>query len=404
MASLAEMVAGNAIEQAEKPGPSASLLQGYHQGAQLAMQQEKLQNEHAQLQQKAQEFQVAKWEKAGKLFDMYGKMPEGPAKKTFGTKVIPANLSVMGMSQEMNPAVADMMQTDPELGVFLQAKISDGTLKLPDVIAATKDSEKFAALATANGWSTWADQQLLAGTVEKNSKGLVTAQKEALDRASREKVGADRGAPMNNRTDAQMHNTALKGISTSDPQIKPLIQSYQNLQNAVRNFKEGGSTPNELSELQGTVNSNLGIKGTTSAHERADRMAKSTGIEASKWYMFFTGDTEGIANVMKTSPKLAEQVLKIADLEMENKKKQAQDVMDSNSSGYDESLYSRRPDMKNDFEKRKQKTMDVFNGVPSSGSVTVGSKSYPRKVLEDYVAKHPDAPDAAAAKKALGMK
>lgn len=149
------------------------------------------------------------------------------------------------------------------------------------------------------------------------------------------------------------HGQALKSI-TEDKQLSPLLQSYQNLENAKQNFMKGGATPQEFSELQQAVRSNAGIKGTSGVGERTETYLHSLGINKDKFMQFVTGDPQ---SVIKSDPEFAKQILGLVELEQENKKKQAVAQIDKKATGF--KTFYNRPGM-DDYRQDFQNTIDQF--------------------------------------------
>lgn len=238
MASLAESFVQQALSN---PGPD--LAGNYAKGAQLAQQQQDLDLKKQQHQLQLQQLEMAKQEKLVNLYTTYSKLPEGPTKKAFGTKVIPANLNLMGMSQDMNPAVADMLGSDPELGVFLSSKAAEGKTTGAQIMGAAKDAEQFTKLATDLGFATWADQKLLAGTAEKYSPQIMAAEEKARDRVNAQKVASARG----NYTVNPDKQLADFGTAVANPSSRSeLGQAKQmvNAADAIKQLTDAGLPPN----------------------------------------------------------------------------------------------------------------------------------------------------------------
>lgn len=197
MASFAEMIYGTAQDVAQ--GSFGGVAEKFAQGAQLALKQEELQQNRAQLEQRKQQLESAKWDKLGQLYEQYDKMPDGPAKKNFGTKVIPANLSVMGLSQDMNPAVAEMLTVDPEMGAFLRSRALEGKVTQAQIAQAIKDPQKFTSLANELGFASWADEKMISGTAQKYGPEIAKAEETALKRQSEERASVARAQAAGSR-------------------------------------------------------------------------------------------------------------------------------------------------------------------------------------------------------------
>jgi hypothetical protein len=127
-----------------------------------------------------------------------------------------------------------------------------------------------------------------------------------------------------------IHGRYVKDV-VADPMVNQLITTSNNLENAVQNFKKGGATPQEFQELQQAVRSNAGVKGTSGVDERAETYLNSLGIRKDKFLQFLTGDPQ---SVMQSDPKFADQVIQLAELERQNKAKQAKAQMEKKASSH----------------------------------------------------------------------
>lgn len=145
--------------------------------------------------------------------------------------------------------------------------------------------------------------------------------------------------------DERIHNQNLSKVN-NDPTATQLVNTTNNLKNAVANYQKGGATPQEFQELQQAVRSNLGLKGTSGVDERASTYLDSLGIRADKITQFLTGDPK---SVMESDPKFGDQITKLANLEIENKKGQYRDQVGKLTAGH-KSFYNNHPDLKDDFE------------------------------------------------------
>lgn len=348
MADFASMLYNTGSQVAQSQG--AGLPGAVHEGAQLAQHAEELDTQQKALQQKQAELRTTQ---LGKLYDYLGaaqKYDNAGARNNYLTSGIGFR-NALGLSQQDLPDnVIKGMGADENLGrlATLQAGLRSGEYTMNSYNKIVNDPQAFGAVVPtpldAIKYSS-VDADKAAADFVKGQEQLRSAQ--------------SRSGAINERTNQSVHQQALNSISPNKGPIKDLLTSQQNLNNAVTNFQKGGATANEFHELQGAVMSNLGIKGTTSAAERAKRLSDSTGIRESEWYQFLTGDTGHVASVLKTSPKLAAQVVGIANLEMQNKKKQAEGLIETNALGH-QSFYAARPDLAKDFEATKQAALKQF--------------------------------------------
>jgi hypothetical protein len=126
-----------------------------------------------------------------------------------------------------------------------------------------------------------------------------------------------------------MHQAALKAISNDKP-TQAMLQSYQNLGNALSNIDTNPS-PQDFHELQQAVRSNIGLKGAGGVSERNATYLTSLGVKKDEAIQFLTGK---IADVSQTSPELMNAIKHLAQNEMENKKQQAFSELEKIHTGY----------------------------------------------------------------------
>jgi hypothetical protein len=279
VANFSEMFIQAANDQNAK---TDAVTSGMEAGARLAQLQQAKQQHADNLKAKMEELKLAKWEKVGKLYETYEKLPEGPGKKAFGTKLIPANLDVMGMSQDMNPAVADIMKTDPTYGSFLVSKAAKGLVTNAEIAAAMNDVDKFQTLITKLGIQDWEAEKLL-GSAVKAGPEIAKAEEQYDDRRSNEKANALRAGQTNDREDRikdnqfrtygaslnddvtnnmkkymtakQALDTAESGISQLEAQLKAKKPLNPNLANAVarsiaKAYNSGAMTDRDVNDFQ----------------------------------------------------------------------------------------------------------------------------------------------------------
>lgn len=170
-------------------------------------------------------------------------------------------------------------------------------------------------------------------------------------------AAAGRAAPFEERNVNQTHENALNRVTDKNKILGGLLTSSQNLQNAITNFEKGGSTPQEYAELQQAVRANAGIKTAGGVSERAETFAKSAGIKAQELVQFAFADPQSIKD---TSPELANLIVKLGNLEIQNKAKQAHQLSDANAKAY-ASFYKQHPEKGVDFEAARQATLDQFD-------------------------------------------
>jgi len=128
MARLSELMFQSASDQTDpmKVVKGPDIAGAYQKGAALAQQKEALIQKKADLQKKAEEVELQKFEKVGGWMDTYSKMAEGPAKKVFGDKFITSGIKALGLEGKIHPLNQEMMIKDSKLAGAITAGIREG--------------------------------------------------------------------------------------------------------------------------------------------------------------------------------------------------------------------------------------------------------------------------------------
>jgi len=236
MASIAEMLIQSGLQTSkEAPDISGSIMKG----AQLAQTVEEMQMKRQNLEQAKVESQNKKWSLVGNMYDQWEKMPDGEAKKNIGTKVIPAMLNTFGLSQDMNPAVAEMMSKDPTIGAFFTAKVRSGDIDFGELTDAMRQPDTFLAYLTAKGYGQYADEKLLGLT-----RSTLQSSLPELKKASEEKVSS-------NEQDrrAKMQADASLGKQIQGQEAAPFVRAGEEAAKEFSNYKLiGGSAGYDKTE------------------------------------------------------------------------------------------------------------------------------------------------------------
>lgn len=119
MASLADMMYGTAQNAAQEQGQG--LPQAVTAGADLAFKKQNLDLQQQAMQQKMQEIQSAKVDKAMGWFETSTKMDPGPMRDAFVKQWIPNGLNAIGLQDVFHPDALKMAQSNPALVGFLSA-------------------------------------------------------------------------------------------------------------------------------------------------------------------------------------------------------------------------------------------------------------------------------------------
>lgn len=136
--SVADMLVGSALQSADKAPDISGAIES---GAGLAMKIQQMKQSQQALEQKKQDQELAKFEKVGSWFDMYSKMPEGPAKKSFGDNFIKNGINALGVGDKFHPLNQEMILKDSKLA----GAITDGIRRGKYDRAILGDPEKLAA-------------------------------------------------------------------------------------------------------------------------------------------------------------------------------------------------------------------------------------------------------------------
>ena len=135
---IAGQLVASALQQSQNEGPD--LAGSAARGAQIALEVEKLKQQKMQLAQQKEQAEVAKFEKVGSWLDTYAKMPEGPAKKAFGTNFIPQGIQALGLQEKIHPLNQEMLIKDSKVAAAFIAGVRDGKYSISGLM----DSEYIA--------------------------------------------------------------------------------------------------------------------------------------------------------------------------------------------------------------------------------------------------------------------
>lgn len=333
---MADLVgAGNVVqgaqEQANQAGHTVGdAMQAYHIAATAEHARQSL-----DLQKQEADLNKAKW-LTGQV-DQIGRM-SGPAQQ----------IALKGMKSQIqqvvpgyNPENLDVLIKDPSQLQGFHAAMSN--------YGAGKD-------LTADDWGTI--QAHISSAPTDFIKMNEDARQTKLNMMGMQAKNAGMVDVRQQALDLQGHAKAV-GAITDDKQLQGLQTTYQNLNNAITTFKQGGATPQEFSELQQAVRANLGIKGQSGVGERAESYLKDAGLEKSKLIQFLSGDPQSI---MENDSKFANQILGVADLELKNKRSQADQQIQTKTAPW-KTFYQRqgREGLHEDFQNTIQQTRSKFD-------------------------------------------
>lgn len=175
--SIADMLIGSALQNStQAPDITGSIQKGAQLGEHIA----NVQAQRAQIEAAKQKAEQDKFEKVGSWLDTYAKMPEGPAKKAFGSNYIPTGIGALGLADKVHPDILKMATTDSNFAAFLRSKTRSGDLTVADLNNPDKAAEMYAKFGKQFG-----DEAKFQGVVTDNNEALLKAEADAL--ASREK-------------------------------------------------------------------------------------------------------------------------------------------------------------------------------------------------------------------------
>lgn len=272
-------------------------------------------------------------------------------------------------SDWFNSQLSAIAKMPPETQKLAQKSFTDQAQKLfpgmnPDVATAMSKDGEFVRNLSRTFSSQHNEGLAVADAVGTDLPTLQThmehvQQQDALVRAGQVKSMGQmsRSETYQSKFEQDTHNKYMEQAFGDNKQPGKLLATYQNLYNAVNNFKNGGASPQEFNELQQAVRSNAGIKGAGGVGEREETYLKSLGIDAAKVNQFLTGDPQ---SVIKSDPKFAAQIIQLANMEMDNKKRQASQLIDATQKG-GQTFYKTHPELAQDYADRKNAFVGQFD-------------------------------------------
>lgn len=409
-ASIADTLIQGAQQQNQ--AQPLNITGGIAAGAQLAHAAEQNQIAQADLKVKQDQLQMAKYEKVANLYEIANKMEDGKQKDLFTGTVIPKIISGIGLGDQIDVTAQKSLAANPGLIPYLREEVRSGRITMQDGLKAAVDPVTGAALQGKVKQFTDAQgvapsPQMLTqifqdelGSFRKASELNIEDQRKIQAAQLQAEASAGRAAPFEERNINQTHENALNRVTDKNKIMGGLLTSSQNLQNALTNFEKGGSTPQEYAELQQAVRSNAGIKTAGGVSERAETFAKSAGIDAQALYQFAFADPQSIK---VSSPELAKLIVKLGNLEIQNKSKQAHQLSDANAKAY-ASFYKQHPDKAVDFEAARKATLDQFDNFGPK-TYNIFGQSMDEDKARDFIKQNPQfAPQLdATTKKDLGL-
>lgn len=230
-------------------------------------------------------------------------------------------------------------ETNPEIAKQEAEKIAGQKQAKIDAEIAQKAAQAQKAVAQSNTEAgKLADREKNTESLIKFREGLLKAKNYGVSLAgARLDLAKD-------RLDQSVHQKVLAKLK-GDTVLSQRLSQYGNLTNALSVIADAKSlTPQQISEFQQSVRSNLGIKGVGGVDEREKTYINTLGLTFERWAQFLTGDP---ASISKDS-NLVQHFIDLANLE----RKSIGGIMDKRISALaagNASVYKRRPDLKSDL-------------------------------------------------------
>lgn len=159
MASIADMVAGDAIQSA---GQTVDIGGAMDKGAQLAQTVQSIQAKRLEMEQSKQQLELAKYGKVAQLYEVGNQMPEGPARTSYLNKFVPNAIQGLGMGDKIHPVVQDMLTKDPAAAGYMQQQVQSGMMSPGQAAQALSDPEHFSSVYTKSNIDQFKGQQATA--------------------------------------------------------------------------------------------------------------------------------------------------------------------------------------------------------------------------------------------------
>jgi hypothetical protein len=176
------------------------------------------------------------------------------------------------------------------------------------------------------------------------------------------------------RADRQTHKDLVKSVK-NDKTIVQRLNSFDNLSNAEVLLTHGKKlTPEQIHDFQQAVRTNLGIKGTSTVHERDLTMYNNLEMNIAKIKQFLNGKPQDLA---KNQAPLVEHLKDLARVEKDSIRSVVQKRLDALTEGH-EDIYERHPDLREHFGRTVQGVLKQFGNPPAAqGAAPVQANAAP---------------------------
>lgn len=162
---------------------------------------------------------------------------------------------------------------------------------------------------------------------------------------------ANRQTLMQGRQDFQEHQNVLKSIDNDKTNVQR-IQNYSNLGNALTNFTNMDiRSPANLAELEQTIRTSLGVKGTGGVEERDKTFLKSFERDLITAKQYWESNPQDVKGIESTVQHLKQ----VAQNEQNNFRSQVAQRTQALIAGH-ESLYKRNPELWGDLQNKINST------------------------------------------------
>jgi hypothetical protein len=188
-----------------------------------------------------------------------------------------------------------------------------------------------------------------------------------MERLKIAKEGRDRAIDETN------HRQLINKIS-ADKGLQARANAYQSLSNAVAAVAQADNVPTaQLMELQQILRNaiNLGSGSRSTGAERGETYIKALDIDADTLGAYLQS---GVNNVEKTHA-IVKHLLQLANIEMNNSRKQYQAKINSYKSAH-KSTYDRRPDLNSDMDAFVADNLGQFPEMPVANPKDMAAPSY----------------------------
>ncbi len=181
-----------------------------------------------------------------------------------------------------------------------------------------------------------------------------------------------RDIQLKEKNDFRAHQSNVNKVKQDKILTDAAVKST-NLDNIITNVEKTGKiTTNDMADIQSIAIDSMGMKGQSSAAERAERYAKTLGMKASEVLQFLTGTPQDIG---KNNP-LYQRYKDIMAMEIQNYRDRATKRIDFITAG-NKSVYKRQPELLGDIDDLKSQFFSQLapqSALFGEGQGLMGSK------------------------------